>query len=93
MDYLTKPGKPEGAVHLIIGYSLVWLVTIVRAHWQIVFLSFSDTAMAQSLASLKMLEVRTILTVGHEDDEHEVQMISILPLRFLYMARMMEDSI
>ena len=45
---------------MIIGDSLVGVLTRIQPHWQVVFLSFSGAAVLQILASLEMLEVRKI---------------------------------
>ena len=63
MEYYTKPRIPEGAVHLIIGDSLVRVLTSNRVHLQVGIFSFSGAAMHQMLASLEMLEVRKIRTI------------------------------
>ena len=64
MEYLKKePRTPEGAAHLIIGDSLVSVLTRVGTHWQIGVLRFSVAATPQIVASPKMLEVRKIHTV------------------------------
>ena len=55
---MTKRRTPEGAVHLIIGDSLVRDLTRIRAHWQMGVLSFSGAAVPQILVSLEMLHVR-----------------------------------
>ena len=58
--YFTQPRIPEGTVHLIIGDSLVRVLTRIQAGG---ILSLSDAAMHQMLASLKMLEMRKIYRV------------------------------
>ena len=62
-EYFTQPRIPEGAVHLIIGDSLIRVLTRIQAHWQLGILSFSDAAAPQKLASLEMLEITKIYTV------------------------------
>ena len=62
-EYFVQPRIPEGTIHLIIGDSLVRILTRIQAHWQVGFLSFSGTAMPQMLASLQMLETGKIYTV------------------------------
>ena len=54
-EYFTQPRKPEGAVHLIIGDSLVRVLTRIQADWQVGVLSFSGAATPQIIASLEML--------------------------------------
>ena len=43
--YFVQPRIPEGTIHLIIGYSLVRVLTRIQAHWQVGALSFSGAAM------------------------------------------------
>ena len=62
-EYFVQPRIPEGTIHLIIGDSLVRVVTRIQALWQVRILSFSSTAMPQMLASLQMLEMGKIYTV------------------------------
>ena len=62
-EYFVEPRIPEGTIHLIIGDSLVRVLTRIQAHWQVGVLSFSDAAMPQMLASLQMLEMGKIYTV------------------------------
>ena len=59
----TQRRIPEGAVHLIIGDSLVRVLTRIQAHWQVGVLSFSGAATPQMLVSLEMLEMATMYTV------------------------------
>ena len=33
-EYFTQPRIPEGAVHLIIGDSLIRVLTRIQSHWQ-----------------------------------------------------------
>ena len=54
---------PEGAVHLIIGDSLLRTLTRIQSHWQTGILSFSGAAMPQILASLEMLGMVRAYTV------------------------------
>ena len=54
-EYYTQPRIPEGAVHLIVGDSLVRVLTRIQSHWQTGVLSFSGAALPQMLASLEML--------------------------------------
>ena len=61
-EYFTQPRIPEGSVHLIIGDSLVRVLTRIQAHWQVGVLSFSGAAMPQMLASLEMLEMGKVYT-------------------------------
>ena len=39
-EYFTQPRIPEGAVHLIMGDSLIRVLTRIQAHWQVGILSF-----------------------------------------------------
>ena len=61
-EYYAQPGIPEGAVHLIIGDSLIRVLTRIQLHWQVAVLSFSGAATPQMLASLE-IDVH-----GHSDD-------------------------
>ena len=54
-EYYTQPRIPEGAVHLIIGNSLIRVLTRIQSHWQTGLLSFSGAAIPHMLASLEML--------------------------------------
>ena len=62
-EYFTQPRIPEGTDYLIIGDSLVRVLTRIQAHWQVEIMSFSGAAMPQLLASLAMLEMEKIYTV------------------------------
>ena len=62
-EYYTQPQTPEGAVHLIVGESLVRVLTRIQSHWQTGVLSFSGAAMQQMLASLEMLGMARMYTV------------------------------
>ena len=62
-EYFTQPRILEGAVHLIIGDSLVRVLTRIQAHWQVGTFSFSGAATPQILASLEMLEMSNMYTV------------------------------
>ena len=63
VEYLTQPRVPEGAVHLIIGDSLLRVRTRIQSHWQTGILSFAGAAMPQILASLEMLGMARVYTV------------------------------
>ena len=54
---------PEGAVHLIIGDSLVRVLTRIQSHWQTGILSFAGAATPQILATLEMLGMTKVYTV------------------------------
>ena len=54
-EYFTQPKIPEGVVQMIIGDSLIRVVTRIQSHWQVGVLSFSGAATPQMLASLEML--------------------------------------
>ena len=62
-EYYTQPRIPEGAVHLIIGDSLIRVLTRIQSHWQTGILSFSGAATPQMLASLEMLGMARMYTV------------------------------
>ena len=40
-EYYTQPRIPEGAVHLVVGDSLIRVLTRIQSHWQTGILSFS----------------------------------------------------
>ena len=63
VEYYTQPRVPEGTVHLIIGDSLLRVLTRIQSHWQTGILSFSGAAMPQILASLEMLGMARVYTV------------------------------
>ena len=63
VEYLTQPRKPEGAVHLIIGDSLLRVLTRIQSHWQTGIFSFAGAVMPQILASLEMLGMARVHTV------------------------------
>ena len=70
VEYLAPPRVPEGAVHLIIGDSLVRVLTRIQSHWQTGILSFAGAATPQMLATLEMLgmtKVYTTLMIGTND--------------------------
>ena len=54
-EYFTQPRIPDGAVHLIIGDSLIQALTRIQSHWQVGVLSFSGAATPQILAFLEMV--------------------------------------
>ena len=62
-EYLAPPRVPEGAVHLIIGDSLVRVLTRIQSHWQTGILSFAGAATPQMLATLEMLGMTKVYTV------------------------------
>ena len=62
-EYFTQPRIPEGAVHLIIGDSLIRVLTRTQTHWQVGILIFSGAPTHQMLASLDMLEMEKMYTV------------------------------
>ena len=62
-EYFTQPRIPEGAVHLIIGDSLIRVLTRIHSHWQVGVLSFSGAATPQILASLELLDMLKMYTV------------------------------
>ena len=63
-EYYTQPRIPEDAVHLIVGDSLVWVLTRIQSHWQTGVFSFSGAATPQMLASLEMLGMARMYTVA-----------------------------
>ena len=62
-EYYTQPRIPEGAVHLIVGDSLIRVLTQIQSHWQTGVLSFSGAATPQMLASLEMVGMAKMYTV------------------------------
>ena len=68
VEYLTQPRVPEGAVHLIVGDSLLRVLTRIQSHWQTGILSFAGAATPQMLATLGMARVYTVtLMIGTND--------------------------
>ena len=63
VEYLTQPRVPAGAVHLIVGDSLLRVLTRIQSHWQTGILSFARAATPQILASLEMLGMARVYTV------------------------------
>ena len=63
VKYFTQPRVPEGAVHLIIGDSLLRVLTRIQSHWQTGILSFAGAATPQMLATLEMLGMARVYTV------------------------------
>ena len=63
VQYMAPPRVPEGAVHLIVGDSLVRVLTRIRSHWQTGILSFAGAATPQMLATLDMLGMTKVYTV------------------------------
>ena len=59
-EHYAQPRIPEGAVHLIIGDSLIRVLTRIQSHWQVGVLSFSGAATLQMLASLEMLDMHMV---------------------------------
>ena len=62
-EYFTQSRIPDGAVHLIVGDSLVRVLTRIQSHWQSGILSFSGAATPQMLASLEMVGMEKMYTV------------------------------
>ena len=62
-EYFTQPRIPEGAVHLIVGDSLMRVLTRIQSHWQTGVLSFSGAATPQMLALLEMVGMTKMYTV------------------------------
>ena len=62
-EYFTQPRIPEGAAHLIVGDSLIRVLTRIQSHWQTGVLSFSGAATPQMLASLEMVGLAKMYTV------------------------------
>ena len=63
VEYLTQPRVPEGVVHLIVGDSLLRVLTRIQSHWQTGILSFAGAATPQMLATLEMLGMARVYTV------------------------------
>ena len=63
VEYLTQPRVPEGAVHQIVGDSLLRVLTRIQSHWQTGILSFAGAATPQMLATLEMLGIARVYTV------------------------------
>ena len=63
VEYFTQPRAPEGAVHLIIGDSLLLVLTRIQSHWQTGILSFAGAATPQMLATLEMLGMTRVYTL------------------------------
>ena len=63
VEYLSPPRVPEGAVHLIIGDSLLRVLTQIQSHWQTGILSFAGAATPHILATLEMLGMTKVYTV------------------------------
>ena len=62
-EYYTQPRIPERAVRLIVGDSLIRVLTRIQSHWQTGILSFSGAATPQMFASLEMLGMARMYTV------------------------------
>ena len=71
-EYYAQTRIPEGAVHLIIGDSLIRVLTRIQSHWQTGVLSFSGAATPQMLASLEMLDMVKMYTVTLMMETNEV---------------------
>ena len=63
VEYFTYPRVPEGVVHLIIGDSLLRVLTRIQSHWQTGILSFAGATTPQMLATLEMLGMVSVYTV------------------------------
>ena len=63
VEYLSSPRVPEGAVHLIVGDSLLRVLTRIQSHWQTGILSFAGAATPQILATIEMLGMTKVYTV------------------------------
>ena len=63
VEYFTIPRVPEGVIHLIIGDSLLRVLTRIQSHWQTGILSFAGAATPQMLATLEMLGMVSVYTV------------------------------
>ena len=62
-EYCTQPRIPEGAVHLIVGDSLIRVLTRIQWHWQTGVFSISGAATPQMLASPEMVGMAKMYTV------------------------------
>ena len=65
VEYLTQPRVLEGAVHLIIGDSLLRVLTRIQSHWQTGILSFAGAATPQMLGMARVYTVT--LMIGTND--------------------------
>ena len=63
VEYFTHQRVPEGVIHLIIGDSLLRVLTRIQSHWQTGILSFAGAATPQMLATLEMLGMVSVYTV------------------------------
>ena len=63
-EYNAQPRIPEGAIHLIVGDSLIRVLTRIQSHWQTGILSLSGAATPQMLASLEMLGMARMYRVN-----------------------------
>ena len=63
VEYLTQPRVPEGTVHLIVGDSLLRVLTRIQSHWQTGILSFAGAATPQMLETLELLGMARVYTV------------------------------
>ena len=68
VEYLKQPRVPEGAVNLVIGDSLLRVLTRIQSLWQTGILRFAGAAMPQILASLEMLGMAREYTVTLMND-------------------------
>ena len=59
-EYYTQPRIPEGAVHLIVGDSLIRVLTRIQSHWQTGVLSFSGAATPQMYTVTLMMEANDV---------------------------------
>ena len=62
-ECFAQPSIPKGTVHLIIGDSLVRVLTRIQANWHVDILIISGAAMPQMLASLELHGMGKINTV------------------------------
>ena len=93
-EYDTQPRIPEGAVHLIVGDSLVRVLTRIQSHWKTGVLSFSGAATLQMLASLEMLGMARLNEKVRNLNEiiRQIHQRSGLPVRLLDVADQIERS-
>ena len=63
VEYLAQPRVPEGAVHLIIGDSLLRVLTRIQSHWQTGILIFAGAATPQMLGTPEMLGMARVYAV------------------------------
>ena len=66
VEYLTQPRVPEGEVHLIIGDSLLRVLTRIQSHWQTGILSFAGAATPPEMLGMARVYMVTLM-IGTND--------------------------